>query len=92
MTTTTHIPDGLHWTTRKLVDVRVWPGSITPELREWIGQDLITVHGDRLTVHNAEGDPVALPPGWFLVRYPEGLIVHSPSAAVLNIEPEAVDS
>ncbi|MEU1273029.1 hypothetical protein [Streptomyces sp. NPDC005799] len=82
--------NGRCWTRQEPVDVRTWTGRLTPALAAWIGDNLITVDEQQLTVHNADHDPVTLQPGWVLVRYPDGaLIVHSPAAAARKLEPEA---
>lgn len=65
-------------------EVRVVRELPDTDMRLWLGDDLIRWDANGLVVRNADGDPVEVPAGWALSRWPSGeLLVQSPRAARL---------
>lgn len=57
-----------------------WDGHFTEHLREFIGEDLVDVQPQALTVRSPDG-PRPVPVGFWLVRWTDGsLLINSPMA------------
>lgn len=70
-----------------VVDTRTVPASPDEEIARWLGDRILAWNTHGLRIINRDGDVVVPPPGFLLVRWPDGsLTITSPAAAALTYE------